>query len=119
VATFTKPTPIGAIFAAAAISAVILRLVLVYRDNERMLKASRDEALRDPLTGLGNRRGLHNDFTDLRAGGTPLVFAVYDVDGFEQYNDTHGHAAGRGARPCCASARSRGVRARRRVPLRR
>ena len=67
------------------------------RENEHLLAASRQEALHDPLTGLRNRRAL---LTDLEAGlarasvGEPLLLAVFDLDGFKQYNDTFGHQAG-------------------------
>ncbi|HTZ71898.1 MAG TPA: EAL domain-containing protein [Acetobacteraceae bacterium] len=57
-----------------------------------------EQALRDPLTGLNNRRY----FTDVmgrrmvqaaRAGDTAVVLLV-DLDGFKQVNDTRGHAVG-------------------------
>ena len=64
-----------------------------------MLRASRDEALTDALTGLGNRRALARATLDARrcreAGdGRPLVLALFDLDGFKHYNDTFGHPAG-------------------------
>jgi two-component system, cell cycle response regulator len=43
------------------------------------------------LTGLGNRRAL---VTGLRAGGGARMVALFDLDGFKQYNDTFGHPAG-------------------------
>jgi diguanylate cyclase (GGDEF)-like protein len=55
------------------------------------------EARTDALTGLGNRRALENDFdraiAELPVSGE-LLFAMFDLDGFKQYNDTFGHAAG-------------------------
>jgi diguanylate cyclase (GGDEF)-like protein len=52
----------------------------------------RDQALRDPLTGLHNRRALEQRFA---AGlAQPLALAVIDVDHFKQINDRGGHAAG-------------------------
>ncbi len=66
-------------------------------ENERLLAASREEANTDALTGLPNRRALMNDL-DACAGrlgeGEPLVLALFDLDGFKQYNDTFGHPAG-------------------------
>jgi diguanylate cyclase (GGDEF)-like protein len=66
-------------------------------DNDRLLAASREEAHTDALTGLGNRRALIRDLdaqiadaSDQRA----LTFALFDLDGFKQYNDTFGHLAG-------------------------
>lgn len=55
-------------------------------------------ALRDPLTGLANRRlldevlGLALKRTD--RAGQPLAVALLDLDGFKTVNDTHGHDAG-------------------------
>ena len=42
-------------------SFVMIRLTLTFRQNVGMLRASRDEALTDALTGLGNRRALTRD----------------------------------------------------------
>lgn len=55
-------------------------------------------ALRDPLTGLANRRLLEEHLaTELERVGrlqTPLAVAYVDVDGLKQVNDAHGHEAG-------------------------
>lgn len=57
-----------------------------------------DIAVRDPLTGLLNRRGLDERFALLQANarrdGTPVSLAVIDLDHFKAYNDTLGHEAG-------------------------
>ena len=62
-----------------------------------MLRASRDEALTDSLTGLGNRRALTRELDEALAEAdaeSPLVLALFDLDGFKHYNDTFGHPAG-------------------------
>ena len=62
-----------------------------------MLRTSRDEALTDALTGLGNRRALARALDELLPQATaerPLVLALFDLDGFKHYNDTFGHPAG-------------------------
>jgi diguanylate cyclase (GGDEF)-like protein len=67
------------------------------RENARLLAASREEARRDALTGLRNRRALVSDLGDeisRAAGDRPLLLALFDLDGFKQYNDTFGHPAG-------------------------
>ncbi len=67
------------------------------RENERLLAASREEALTDALTGLPNRRALVSDlgalFNPARAA-VPHMVGLFDLDGFKQFNDTFGHPAG-------------------------
>lgn len=52
----------------------------------------------DPLTGVANRRRLedHLDMVlaDAARTGAPLCLISLDLDGFKDYNDKHGHAAG-------------------------
>ncbi len=59
----------------------------------------REQAMTDPLTGLGNRRKLSADLNARLSDGTepatePLVLMLFDLDGFKSYNDTFGHLAG-------------------------
>ena len=58
----------------------------------------REQALRDPLTGLHNRRALEQRFADeaahARATGQPLALVLLDLDHFKRINDLGGHAAG-------------------------
>jgi diguanylate cyclase (GGDEF)-like protein len=66
-------------------------------DNDRLLATSREEAHTDALTGLGNRRALMRDLEAQIAAASEqraLSFALFDLDGFKQYNDTFGHLAG-------------------------
>jgi len=62
------------------------------------LSSLADAALRDPLTGLLNRRGFEQAFdTELeraRRTGQPLSVIVGDLDHFKELNDRFGHAAG-------------------------
>ncbi len=57
-----------------------------------------DQAFRDPLTGLPNRKLLEDRFSQavgrLQRNGASVLVAVVDVDDFKQVNDTHGHAVG-------------------------
>ncbi len=56
------------------------------------------QALNDPLTDLLNRRGLARELDREMARaarrGSPLGFALMDLDNFKVYNDRHGHPAG-------------------------
>ena len=91
--------PLAVGLAAASLLAVMGRTVVVFDDNVVMLRASRDEALTDALTGLGNRRALTRSLDARLAELTPeqpLVLALFDLDGFKHYNDTFGHPAGDG-----------------------
>ena len=65
-------------------------------ENGRLLRTSHEEARTDPLTGMRNRRALVADLADVLARPDPggHVFALFDLDGFKQYNDTFGHPAG-------------------------
>jgi diguanylate cyclase (GGDEF)-like protein len=56
------------------------------------------KALRDPLTGLYNRRpleeSLHREILRARRSGAPVGVMAIDLDRFKQVNDTRGHDAG-------------------------
>jgi diguanylate cyclase (GGDEF)-like protein len=81
--------------AGACVLAVIARLVLTFRENVVMLRARTDEADTDALTGLPNRRRLMADLDDaIQAHHPTAVLALFDLNGFKQYNDTFGHPAG-------------------------
>ena len=66
-------------------------------ENQRLLAWSRGEALTDALTGLGNRRALVQKLDEAVARANPenhVALALFDLDGFKQYNDMFGHPAG-------------------------
>jgi diguanylate cyclase (GGDEF)-like protein len=66
--------------------------------NIGLRETLRAQALRDPLTGLHNRRFIEETAgrlaDDARRRGAPLAAAMIDVDHFKRLNDTHGHDAG-------------------------
>ncbi len=58
----------------------------------------REASIRDPLTGLYNRRHFFEAAQELRArarrDAEPMTLAMIDIDHFKKVNDTHGHAVG-------------------------
>jgi diguanylate cyclase (GGDEF)-like protein len=75
----------------------LARQVVAQLELRRLLAVSRREAATDPLTELGNRRRLVDDFEALLPEATtdqPLHLLLFDLDGFKKYNDTFGHSAG-------------------------
>ncbi len=56
------------------------------------------QALKDPLTGLWNRRYLEQRLREeigrSQRSGEPLSACIVDLDGFKQVNDLYGHDAG-------------------------
>jgi diguanylate cyclase (GGDEF)-like protein len=94
----SKVGAVAVALAALTLALVIVRAATTFRDNLRMLAASRREALTDSLTGLGNRRRLIEDLEHellappISSTGTLLV--MFDLDGFKMYNDRFGHMAG-------------------------
>lgn len=66
------------------------------RHLETALGQIHDEAMTDPLTGLGNRRLLMEDLREVLAGDIPAGagIAMFDLDGFKAFNDAFGHPAG-------------------------
>jgi two-component system cell cycle response regulator len=78
---------------------VLTRTALAFRDYQRMLGRSRQEALTDALTGLRNRRSLMLDLEEELHVATPAyprALGLFDLNGFKEYNDAFGHIAGDG-----------------------
>jgi diguanylate cyclase len=67
-------------------------------DLRRQVAQTHQAAMRDPLTGLPNRRAYDQQLAQEHARwkrfGQPLALLVFDVDDFKQVNDTFGHKSG-------------------------
>jgi diguanylate cyclase (GGDEF)-like protein/PAS domain S-box-containing protein len=65
------------------------------REYARQARTFRDLALRDPVTGLANRRAFDDQiYLQSHTDAKPGVLLMIDVDDFKDVNDTHGHEAG-------------------------
>ena len=66
--------------------------------HREMHEKLRQQSIRDPLTGLFNRRYLDESFerelSRAKRDGLPLSLLMVDIDHFKKLNDTHGHQAG-------------------------
>lgn len=66
--------------------------------NARLYEQTRDLSLRDPLTGLANKRLMRIEIERSLSRAVrydrPLSLIMLDIDNFKEYNDTHGHPAG-------------------------
>ncbi|RYY27363.1 MAG: GGDEF domain-containing protein [Sphingomonadales bacterium] len=60
----------------------------------KKLEEARDNARRDPLTELPNRRAFEEAYAAQAATGEKLCLAVCDIDHFKSVNDRFGHAVG-------------------------
>jgi diguanylate cyclase (GGDEF)-like protein/PAS domain S-box-containing protein len=66
--------------------------------NLRLREVLRGQSIRDPLTGLFNRRymeeSLERELRRAIRNGQPVSLIMLDIDHFKQFNDTFGHQAG-------------------------
>jgi diguanylate cyclase (GGDEF)-like protein/PAS domain S-box-containing protein len=66
--------------------------------NIRLREALRNQSIRDPLTGLFNRRyleeTLEREMHRVQRSKQPLGVLMVDLDHFKRFNDTFGHDAG-------------------------
>jgi diguanylate cyclase (GGDEF)-like protein len=66
--------------------------------NLKLRQNLRDLSVRDPLTGLFNRRylseSLGREIARCHRRGLPLSVLAFDLDHFKAFNDGYGHAAG-------------------------
>ena len=65
--------------------------ISAFLERERLLQ---DEACRDYLTGLLNRRGFFNTIDAMRNEDLPLALYLFDLDDLKKINDRYGHDVG-------------------------
>jgi diguanylate cyclase (GGDEF)-like protein/PAS domain S-box-containing protein len=68
------------------------------QETNRLQAQLREQAVRDPLTGLYNRRyldaTLDREISRANRNGHSLALAILDIDHFKKVNDTYGHQCG-------------------------
>jgi diguanylate cyclase (GGDEF)-like protein len=66
--------------------------------NLRLRESLRTQAIRDPLTGLFNRRymeeTMERECARVKRLDAPMSLIMMDFDNFKQFNDTYGHNVG-------------------------
>lgn len=91
----TASQPLAGIQKRAAFFAEQVSMALA---NIGLRERLREEAIRDPLTGLFNRRytreALERELRRANRHQEPVAVLMMDVDHFKRFNDTFGHQAG-------------------------
>ena len=84
--------------ASVALRSTIAPMLATHADLQVRYEAALADALRDPLTGLGNHRAFHEELRRQTAAAlryeVPLALLLIDLDEFKAINDGLGHAGG-------------------------
>lgn len=114
---------LGAVVVLRDVSADVRREDVLARTNaelrehvatiERLQQEVAEQAVRDAVTGLHNRRhldaALEDRLASVRDHDVPLALAIIDADRFKEVNDVHGHAVGDRVLEALAGALTAGV----------
>lgn len=86
------------VLAACLAVAIFARQFLAISDNQRLLREAAAQALRDPLTGVGNYTLFNDRLTEAmqrrNRDGVPVAVMVLDLNDFKLVNDSYGHPTG-------------------------
>lgn len=80
------------------LTSLLANLSTIAIENARLMEKTKEQAIRDGLTGLYNHRHFYELLEDLmkKAGGQDSILGIFliDIDHFKKFNDTHGHQIG-------------------------
>ncbi|MER0238311.1 GGDEF domain-containing protein [Fulvimarina sp. MAC8] len=88
------------LFLAQGVMFLIIGIGIVKQQREATIRAlkgelrEREQALKDPLTGVLNRRGLEDLFARRSVEDPDLLLFYLDLDEFKEVNDSYGHGVG-------------------------
>jgi len=88
---------IGVTIGLLALAVIVALLFLLLRAQRRHGAELSKQALRDPLTGVDNRRALFTQMRELLGAAPPPrphALLLVDLDHFKRVNDSYGHPAG-------------------------
>lgn len=84
--------------AAATMAQTIAEQIALALSNAKLRQVLRDQSIRDPLTGMYNRRymeeTLAREMARAQRNGQSLSVVAADLDNFKRINDVYGHPAG-------------------------
>ena len=93
-----SPEPAERLAAAGQLASTVAEGMALALANLKLQETLRSQAIRDPLTGLFNRRYLIESFerelARVRRQGLSLGVIMTDLDQFKKFNDTFGHDLG-------------------------
>jgi diguanylate cyclase (GGDEF)-like protein/PAS domain S-box-containing protein len=94
----TQPANAGLTEARQRLAVAMAEHIAMALSNLRLHETLRSQSIRDPLTGLFNRRFMEESLAlELRRAvrnQRPLGVIMLDLDQFKRFNDAHGHDAG-------------------------
>jgi len=97
ISALADPAGLDAVSVGLCVALVVLlctRELVLQHQRLQLVRTLTDQAERDFLTGLGNRRALLDHLEDQDARGVGGCVVVLDLDGFKEVNDRIGHSAG-------------------------
>ena len=97
ISALAHPAGLDAVSVGLSVALVVLlcaRELVMQHQRLQLVRTLTDQAERDFLTGLGNRRALVDHLEELDHQGAGGAVVVVDLDGFKDVNDRIGHTAG-------------------------